>query len=214
MILESFTFFVEVPMFHQHCCQLTWQLYQCSPCIIHPSEISLATGTCESCYVVLLYPPCCTCMAEVQILSLPVDIVMWANLIWERIAIIRAKKSTVFFHSIHAFFVAPPWLLLLRFRFGNSIFPNVEESRYPQSMFFVVYFDWLIWSWSKSGHCYMIDQQAIVILVHYINTAKIIYHTLPLKTCLQFIIAIIIWWCLTFRGPLIHGVSWLLYLRL
>ena len=51
---------------------------------------------------------------------------------------------------------------------------------------------WLtnIISWSKLGHCYAINQQAIVAVVHYISTARIIYHVLSLKISLSLSI-----WC-------------------
>ena len=62
-----------------------------------------------------------------------------------------------------------------------SVSPNLEECSYPWNFLFII-------SRSKLRHCYTINQQAIVPVVHYISTAKIIYHALPFKNTFLFIL--------------------------
>ena len=44
--------------------------------------------------------------------------------------------------------------------------------------------------WSESGHCYTIIQQAMVVVVHYISKAEIIYHAFLLKIYFLFILTL------------------------
>ena len=105
----------------------------------------LLKSTYETHYMVLIYPPCSTHMAEAQIPLLPVDIATWAKFIQEGIAIMGLKG--LLYYSAWDM----PSLLNHIHSFG---IPDLEKSSYLRNFLFVVWLFYLI-SWSKSISLYI-----------------------------------------------------------